>query len=320
MAKVLQTWPARLAQSAYSAATLPGEVLRNPDTAMDVLSGARDMSHETFNRATDLASLPAVQLPLARPGSVGIFGGRLAQNAPLDDLVRAERLAASGATRDKIWRDTGWFKGPDGQWRFEIPDNRAYSDAAAALGELREIAKAEGRRIGPEDTLPLGGVMGHRDLYAAYPQIENMPVRFSEPSSSAFGSYSGASRSMTLRPDIASQPTPSRILHEGQHAVQHIEGFARGGNLAGGGVGDYLRTAGEVEARNVQARMAMTPEQRRRTPPWRTQDTPDDQQILRGSLDDALRARAVPPLSADAANRDALIAVLLGSQRGRGGK
>lgn len=71
MAKVLQTWPARLAQSAYSAATLPGEVLRNPDTAMDVLSGARDMSQETFNRATDLASIPMVATTGAPAGALG---------------------------------------------------------------------------------------------------------------------------------------------------------------------------------------------------------------------------------------------------------
>ena len=71
MAKVLQTWPARLAQSAYSAVTLPGEVLRNPDTAMDVLSGARDMSQETFNRATDLASIPMVATTGAPAGALG---------------------------------------------------------------------------------------------------------------------------------------------------------------------------------------------------------------------------------------------------------
>jgi hypothetical protein len=43
----------------------------------------------------------------------------------------------------------------------------------------------------------------------------------------------------------------------------------------------YRRMAGEVEARNVQTRMNMTPEQRRATPPWATQDVPYDQQIIR---------------------------------------
>jgi hypothetical protein len=43
----------------------------------------------------------------------------------------------------------------------------------------------------------------------------------------------------------------------------------------------YERHAGEVESRNVQVRMGMTPEERRNTPPWSTEDTPADQQIVR---------------------------------------
>ena len=43
----------------------------------------------------------------------------------------------------------------------------------------------------------------------------------------------------------------------------------------------YKRLAGETEARNVQARRDMTPDQRRATPPWETQDVPDEQQIVR---------------------------------------
>lgn len=43
----------------------------------------------------------------------------------------------------------------------------------------------------------------------------------------------------------------------------------------------YRRLSGEVEARNVQARSRMTPGERRLTPPWETQDTPDADQIVR---------------------------------------
>jgi len=47
----------------------------------------------------------------------------------------------------------------------------------------------------------------------------------------------------------------------------------------------YRRLAGEAEARNVQTRMNMTPDQRRATPPWATLDVPEDQLIVRGLLD-----------------------------------
>jgi hypothetical protein len=40
------------------------------------------------------------------------------------------------------------------------------------------------------------------------------------------------------------------------------------------------RLAGEVEARNVERRMHMTEEERRATPPWLTQDVPDEDQII----------------------------------------
>jgi len=43
----------------------------------------------------------------------------------------------------------------------------------------------------------------------------------------------------------------------------------------------YQHLAGEVEARNVQARQDFTPEQRREIPPWETQDVPDLFQIVR---------------------------------------
>ena len=43
----------------------------------------------------------------------------------------------------------------------------------------------------------------------------------------------------------------------------------------------YKKLAGEVESRNVQARMKMTPEERRIIPPWETQDVPYEQQIVR---------------------------------------
>ncbi len=42
----------------------------------------------------------------------------------------------------------------------------------------------------------------------------------------------------------------------------------------------YNRLSGEVEARNVQSRMNMTPEERRATPPYRTRDVDDEDIIM----------------------------------------
>jgi hypothetical protein len=43
----------------------------------------------------------------------------------------------------------------------------------------------------------------------------------------------------------------------------------------------YKRLAGEVEARNVQSRLNLSPDDRRMLPPWKTEDVPLDQQIVR---------------------------------------
>jgi len=44
----------------------------------------------------------------------------------------------------------------------------------------------------------------------------------------------------------------------------------------------YQRLGGEAEARNVQTRLDMTPDERRATPPWETLDVPEDELIYRG--------------------------------------
>ena len=43
----------------------------------------------------------------------------------------------------------------------------------------------------------------------------------------------------------------------------------------------YKRLAGEAEARNVEARKYMRPDERRQTPPWQTLDVPEDELITR---------------------------------------
>jgi hypothetical protein len=63
------------------------------------------------------------------------YGGRGAENANLDELDRAKRLLAQGVDKDAVRRDTGWFRGADGQWRFEIDDSGLiYSKTGNILG------------------------------------------------------------------------------------------------------------------------------------------------------------------------------------------
>jgi len=54
-----------------------------------------------------------------------IFAGTGAKTADRAALAQAEKLTAAGADPRKIWKDTGWMKGGDGKWRFEIDDSAA---------------------------------------------------------------------------------------------------------------------------------------------------------------------------------------------------
>ncbi|WP_298967760.1 LPD23 domain-containing protein [uncultured Methylobacterium sp.] len=229
---------------------------------------------------------------MAEAGAAGIFGGRLAKTADQGALKRAEEMAAAGGERQAIWDQTGWFQGADKKWRFEIPDDLAHLET-------------------PRHAPPGYESLQHLDLQDAYPEMWGRTQQSIKPDPVRSGSYHREHDTI-----IARGPTEESrrgvALHELQHAVQNAEGFTPGANpiqFTRDGYADdilnqwtrgtspslgevvpgaferwqwdqYKRTAGEVEARNVQARRNMTPEQRRETPPWETQDVPDGRQIL----------------------------------------
>jgi len=339
--------------------------LRNEGTlAADVLPGLGEtMGAEDTSRALEAgnygqAALNAGTTALgAIPGGgdvaaglvKAIFGGVGAKTADRAALMKAQELAQTGAPREDIWRETGWFQGPDERWRFEIDDSTAHIKGVGSMGEIT------GRRGGS-----LNDVFFHRGLGAAYPEIGEIAVRgLDTPQAGMKGYYKpGDMLDPDISPELAisnslgGQDQRSTMLHELQHAVQMREGFARGAHpdeyasgamfherarglqgelskaLTGGltaspreilqnvkyadpaeiseiaakhgfrsvdealaflkqqdemrtPMSQYKRTAGEVEARNVQSRMNMTPDQRRATPPWETMDVPLEQQIVR---------------------------------------
>lgn len=55
------------------------------------------------------------------------FGGENARRADLDALEQAKKMELQGVAADTIFRETGWFTGADGKWRFEF-DGRTWED------------------------------------------------------------------------------------------------------------------------------------------------------------------------------------------------
>jgi hypothetical protein len=227
-----------------------------------------------------------------------IFAGMAAKTADLNKLRAAEKLETLGHSTSDIRDMTGWFRGADSQWRFEIPDNKA---------ELLKTTKD--LRIGGGD--PVMDVLKHDELSKAYPMLDTYMVRGQQGRG---GEIDLENRSIGLGSAADADAQRSTLLHELQHAVQDLEGFSQGSNqnfYRHGIEHDilpqdylskidpwiktqgpdamafqaYMKTAGEVEARNVQKRMNMTPEELadETNGPWFTQDYAYKDQIVRPS-------------------------------------
>lgn len=156
------------------------------------------------------------------------FAGVNAKTADKVALARAQNMEAEGASRDEIWDATGWFKGVDGKWRFEIDDR-----AATFKGDPR--APFSG---------PLGDVMGDADAGGAYPDLARIKTSINPEATGAM--YRSTDDDITLGglsarlDDRLGRPYTDHI-HERQHAVQKREDFARGGSVEFSTIGDALK-------------------------------------------------------------------------------
>lgn len=77
--------------------------------------GAKDKAAAKFTRE------------LAKQGqdTLFAFAGMNAKTADLQSLDRADKMEDEGKSPLDIWNETGWFRGPDNEWKFEIDDSRS---------------------------------------------------------------------------------------------------------------------------------------------------------------------------------------------------
>ncbi len=185
------------------------------------------------------------------------YAGRDARNADLEALHEAERYEMQGVDAETIRQKTGWFRGADGKWRWEIddssvetdtkwgflrnPDAKRYNelfekaylyDTATAedLNDLRILDKnLKGARKSP---LYLDEIVRHDKLFEAYPALRDVKVRFEANTGNKEGSYHPEENEFVLRTGLKLEPEKLKntLIHEIQHAIQELEGFARGAN------------------------------------------------------------------------------------------
>lgn len=209
------------------------------------------------------------------------FAGENAATANKAKRQEAETMEAEGKTPIEIWQQTGWYRGADGMWRFEIADNEAEINQ-------KTIDKAKRNITADKDfvTTTIGELLEHKQLFAAYPALKKVSVvvdlkgKFVKGTVLANVTILKGRTVMFVAPKILdqTQKLKSVTLHEIQHMIQKIEDFARGGSTEEfiGRATDpgkaYRSLYGEVEARNTQARADLTKEERYILPPETTQD------------------------------------------------
>lgn len=192
------------------------------------------------------------------------FAGQKASTANLEHLKNAQEMETLGADMKSIRKATGWFKGMDGKWRFEIDDSEMTyhrgGDAAFSrdhpdyaeyqklmrkwmTGEvtaeeetrLRQMDETWGREYGrlservDRGNATLEDILDHEALFRAYPQLRRTKVEFADMPKNTMGSYSPSQNLITLSNELRNAPE-STLAHEIQHAIQNAEGFTRGSN------------------------------------------------------------------------------------------
>lgn len=222
------------------------------------------------------------------------FAGVNARTADLNALNNAQELERQGTDADAIRRQTGWFRGMDGKWRFEIDDSgmrydrRGFTEnpdmvrrrelenkllygdmSQAEMDELRSLTAATRGVVKPSK---LGDYIRHDALFEAYPELKNVNVRFENLEMGQNAYFDPKSNTVVMNTFLWDQPEDV-IVHEVQHAIQQAEGFNEGAspeywaaNRPEGSIRRaeelYRNTAGEIEARDAAARRQLTPEQR----------------------------------------------------------
>ena len=161
-----------------------------------------------------------------------LMAGRNARGADLDALNRAVEMQRDGAKMEDIRKETGWFTGADGKWRFEI------DDSGMEYYRMNE-------RIG-SDSATLENIIDHEELFRAYPQLRQAKVRFEDLPGGTKGQYDRESNTIRIDQSLRKAPEDT-LVHEIQHAIQSAEGFAGGSSPEYWAARDY--ESGEVTKR-----------------------------------------------------------------------
>ena len=211
----------------------------------------------------------------------------------LDNLSVAREMEEAGKDAKSIKMATGWERGADKKWRYEVDDDikidlsanvdfrRRHPEYAryeelknkelAAVLELGEpMTEEEHKEYDFAKTIFGGDTELHRSrklkdyvesesLFKNYPELAAYSLNIvDEMEDGASGSFNPDTKTVTLKMSFKVGEMEEVLVHELQHAIQHIEGFAQGGNTRS------VQTKAETLKKDVQPLYEMIHD----TPEW----------------------------------------------------
>lgn len=168
-------------------------------------------------------------------GSFNTLGTRrqiLGENAKLsqdirDNLDVARNMELLKKSDKEIRLVTGWERGADKKWRYEIPDNIPFlKDTVRIVGEFLSENK------GTNQLSQKANYFLPKELLDLYPELNDVTIKFDNKGDESEGSYDTETKTIEVSIGVYPSKTVSSLIHEVQHAIQEIEGFSEGGSLS----------------------------------------------------------------------------------------
>lgn len=151
------------------------------------------------------------------------YAGEMAWTADQGLMDTALSLEEEGVDNESIRQQTGWFRGMDGKWRFEIDD----SDM-----KLKPITEELLAKQHTWQGLTLEDLIEHNKLFEAYPLIKNVDVAFDISRDSRNDGTWDTRNHISLNERLAEPGKEEELLdtliHEIQHTIQTQEEFSPG--------------------------------------------------------------------------------------------
>ncbi len=182
----------------------------------------------------------------------------------IDNLNVAREMEDAKKDAKAIKMATGWERGADGKWRYEIPDLKYFSNGYAGwkkararqpwiqeldalsdkLFEGEDLSDSEMARFDElaakesafkaeflnREKPHLADWVENDELFKAYPDLKRVKMVFTDQlPTDVGGSYNEREHTIVVNTNYVGD-IDSVLAHEVQHVIQRIEGFAMGGN------------------------------------------------------------------------------------------